>query len=242
MRIGIIEDEQEEANASKEYLTRIMREYHPNEKESLVIDIFASAEDFLDKFAVKKYDLLLFDIGLGEMNGMQAAKKARAIDGEVSIIFLTGNPDFALEGYDVFAAGYILKPLSEHEGEFKRTAERIFGKQKERLKELKVSVKGVSFSIPAGNIFLIDIDWRHRLVLHLENEDFILSQSYESLQKELMGDSRFLECHHRILVNMEKIALMEKDEFILSNGAKVPISQRRKRESKAKYMSFLARK
>jgi len=161
---------------------------------------------------------------------------------QATVIFLTGNPDFALEGYDVFAAGYILKPLSEHEGEFKRTAERIFGKQKERLKELKVSVKGVSFSIPAGNIFLIDIDWRHRLVLHLENEDFILSQSYESLQKELMGDSRFLECHHRILVNMEKIASMEKDEFILSNGAKVPISQRRKKESKAKYMSFLARK
>ena len=161
---------------------------------------------------------------------------------QATVIFLTGNPDFALEGYDVFAAGYILKPLSEHEWEFKRTAERIFGKQKERLKELKVSVKGVSFSIPAGNIFLIDIDWRHRLVLHLENEDFILSQSYESLQKELMGDSRFLECHHRILVNMEKIASMEKDEFILSNGAKVPISQRRKKESKAKYMSFLARK
>ena len=161
---------------------------------------------------------------------------------QATVIFLTGNPDFALEGYDVFAAGYILKPLPEREGEFKRTVGRIFGKQKERLKELKVSVKGVSFSIPAGNIFLIDIDWRHRLVLHLENEDFILSQSYESLQKELMGDSRFLECHHRILVNMEKIALMEKDEFILSNGAKVPISQRRKRESKAKYMSFLARK
>ena len=161
---------------------------------------------------------------------------------QATVIFLTGNPDFALEGYDVFAAGYILKPLSEREGEFKRTVGRIFGKQKERLKELKVSVKGVSFSIPAGNIFLIDIDWRHRLVLHLENEDFILSQSYESLQKELMGDSRFLECHHRILVNMEKIALMEKDEFILSNGAKVPISQRRKKESKAKYMSFLARK
>lgn len=161
---------------------------------------------------------------------------------QATVIFLTGNPDFALEGYDVFAAGYILKPLSEREGDFKRTVGRIFGKQKERLKELKVSVKGVSFSIPAGNIFLIDIDWRHRLVLHLENEDFILSQSYESLQKELMGDSRFLECHHRILVNMEKIASMEKDEFILSNGAKVPISQRRKRESKAKYMSFLARK
>ena len=38
MRIWIIEDEQEEANAAKDYLTRIMREYYPNEKESLVID------------------------------------------------------------------------------------------------------------------------------------------------------------------------------------------------------------
>lgn len=183
MHIGIVEDEQNEANIAKEYLTRIIYEHYPNEKESLVIDMFNSAEDFLSKFTVKGYDLLLFDICLGEMNGMQAAKQIRKIDGEVDIVFLTGNSDFALEGYDVYAAGYFLKPLTEREKEFEKTFCRIFRKLKERHKLLKVSVKGVPFSIPVQNIFFMDIDWRHRLTLHLENEDLIHLPNLQNSRK-----------------------------------------------------------
>lgn len=83
MRIVIVEDESEEANIAKECLTRIVAEHYPSEKSSLLVDVFSSAEEFLDKFKANIYDLILLDICLGETNGMQAAKKVREIDGEV---------------------------------------------------------------------------------------------------------------------------------------------------------------
>ena len=64
------------------------------------------------------------------------------------------------------------------------------------------------------------------LCLHLENRDISVSLPYEGTAALLLEDPRFLECHHRILVNMDMIASMGKEDFVLKNGAKVPISHR----------------
>ena len=60
-------------------------------------------------------DLIFLDIYMGELNGMDTARRLRAMGVQAPIIFLTASPDFALESYEVEASGYLLKPADEQQ-------------------------------------------------------------------------------------------------------------------------------
>ena len=77
------------------------------------MDLYASAEEFLFKAEGASYDLLLLDIAMKEMNGMELARKVRERDPEAVLVFVTSDPGFALEGYEVDAYRYLMKPVRE---------------------------------------------------------------------------------------------------------------------------------
>ena len=89
----------------------------------------------------------------------------------------------------------------------------------------------------------MDIDYRHRLCIYLaDGQKFVTNNNYSELAPILLADSRFLECYHRIIINMDYIKSMEPDDFILLDNTSIPISQRKKREVKVKYMHYFASK
>ena len=133
-----------------------------------------------------------------------------------------------------------MKPLADHEEDFAKTFDHIFPKLKDRHRELSVRAGRLSFSVPYRNIRYVDIDWRHQLCLHLVDQNVIAAMPYEEVRGLLLEDPRFLECHHRILVNMEAVTSMGKEEFVLKGEDCVPISQRKQKEAKSKYMHYLA--
>ena len=242
MRIAIVDDEEKERVTTEAYLRAHIRACCPEEESALWIDAFANAEALLEAFEPGMYDLLILDIFMEDVNGMQAAQLIRAKDSEVSIVFLTSSDEYLLDGYRVFAVGYFLKPLAAHEKEFAETFAHIFPKLKERHRELPVRMGSTDFSVPYRNILYVDIDWQHKLCLHMAERDISVSLPYEGTAALLLEDSRFLECHHRVLVNMDMIASMGKEDFVLKNGAKVPISHRKAKEAKQAYIHFMAHK
>ena len=60
-------------------------------------------------------DLAFLDIEMPEINGIQLAKKLKAINPKTKIIFVTAFNDYALEAYKLHASGYITKPVSEEQ-------------------------------------------------------------------------------------------------------------------------------
>ena len=95
--------------------------------------------------------------------------------------------------------------------------------------------------VPFKNILYVEIDYRHRLCVYLaEGKKFVTKNNYSDLAPILLTDERFLECYHRIIVNMDYIKSMESDDFILMDDTSIPISQRKKREVKIKYMRYFA--
>ena len=108
-------------------------------------------------------------------------------------------------------------------------------------KNLTVTLKGsgLDVAIPFKSIKFIDIDWQHRICIHLADKNLYPSVSYEKIWSELQNDSRFIECYHRIIVNMDFIKYIEDEDFILRDETRIPISQRKSRDSKRKYMQHL---
>ena len=75
------------------------------------ITIINSGEDLINQIPYNT-DLLLLDIKMGQLSGMEAARILRKNNCNVKIIFITSMTQYALEGYEVHAFGFIKKPVS----------------------------------------------------------------------------------------------------------------------------------
>ena len=105
-KIAVVEDE-------KEYQESLINSLHRIEKEQgeqFMVRLFNDGMDILDEYSVD-YDLLLLDIKMKYIDGMETARRIREIDKDVTIIFITSLAQYAIEGYKVQAFDFILKPV-----------------------------------------------------------------------------------------------------------------------------------
>ena len=244
MNIAIVDDEIMELQTAELYIRKFIQKNYPELSAEINISLFSSADDFFKAFMPGFFQLVILDIMMEKIDGLQTAQIIRARgDEEANIVFLTSNDDFVLEGYRVFAVGYFIKPISNHREDFANTFNHIFNKIRQKTPEISLTVSGAEVSVPLRNIFYVDLDYRHRLCVYLaDGKKFITSNSYSDISPVLLEDERFLECYHRIIINMDYVKSMEPDDFTLLDGTSIPISQRKKRDVKVKFMRYFAGK
>ena len=243
MHIAILDDEPEVCTAVRVYLMEMLEKYWAEKAARAEIAVFHTAESLLAAFENSSYDLLLLDIRMSGLGGMEAARRIRSVNADVGIIFLTSSEEYLMEGYRVFADGYFLKPVGVDEEAFRAALARVFARREKAEKALSMQYNGRSIEIVFDKIFYVDLDGgRLHIVLAKQGLCFTRPYTYEWALEHLMHDGRFLECYHRILVNMDKIERMEKEVFVLTNGAQLPISQRRRSAVRAGYMQYLLNK
>lgn len=108
-KIAICDDMEQDA----QYIAAAVKKWAEQANVYADIHAFRSAEGFLFDYAAHKdYDILLLDIEMPSINGVELAKRVRRENEAVQIIFITGFPDFMAEGYEVSALHYLLKPVS----------------------------------------------------------------------------------------------------------------------------------
>ena len=106
-KIVILEDEDRQAEQTIEFLHR----YEKQNGDSFVVERYCRSLELLDNYRCDA-DILLLDIQVPDMLGIEAAKKIRQIDENAIIMFITNLAQYAIDGYSVEAMDYILKPLS----------------------------------------------------------------------------------------------------------------------------------
>lgn len=109
MEIALVDD----MNYDRDKLYQIISYYLNIKNIDCTIYTYSSAEEFLKDFFKHKFIMVFLDISMSGMTGMQAAYEIRKTDKKVNIIFATVEKEFALEGYEVHAVGYILKPFNQ---------------------------------------------------------------------------------------------------------------------------------
>lgn len=109
LTISICDDNE---NQIKE-LRRLLDDWSADKPFALAIDEYISAESFLFSYPDKPCDLLLLDIEMKQLNGMQLAKKLRSDGDMLPIVFKTGYSDYIGDGYEVEALHYLLKPVDK---------------------------------------------------------------------------------------------------------------------------------
>ena len=109
LRIAVCDDDAVFLQAAEQMIRRW------SEQSGVPTEIhrFDNGDELLAKCMVQRMDVIVLDIVMPLLNGMDAAKELRARDNAVRIIFLTSSPEFALESYEVRTFWYLLKPLDE---------------------------------------------------------------------------------------------------------------------------------
>lgn len=230
IRIAICEDEKEQQELLKNYIEKIFEKLYI--KYSL--DIFNSGEELLEKYS-KDIDLILLDIQLGEINGMDTARKIRVLDNNVEIIFITSLIEYALEGYKVRAYRYLVKPVK-----YEDIKENIINCIKEveiKNKYIIIKKQGHQIKLDINEITYIEVQ-KETITIHTLNGVYKINGTMNNIEKEI-DCSRFFRCHKSFLVNLEHIKIIKQYIAILENNEEVPVSRYRFKEIKGKFFDLI---
>lgn len=205
-----------------EYLSKIVGKWARAGNNTAFISTFESAESFLFHYADdKSFDILLLDIQMKNMNGVELAKQIRLDNDAVQIIFITGFPDFMPEGYEVSALHYLMKPVNEQKlFEVLDKACKRLGKTE---RTILIKAEGESVCIPVGSIVYIE-SFAHTVEITTNKEKIKAGLSISDIEKKL-GDG-FMRCHRSYIVGLKYIKRIRQNEVILDNDISIPLSRR----------------
>lgn len=231
MRICLVEDSAAQAELVLEYIERWQKENSP----SCALTWFASAEEMLfelgDDFP---FDLIILDIQMGKMNGMELAKRIRAADKTVTLAFLSALKDYVFEGYEVQAFRYLLKPVEE-EALFALLSAVSEGLQKEKS-YLIASYDGEKRKFCQNEIHYVEA-LAHYTALHMEDGVYQLKAGIRSIADQL-SQKEFAFIHRSFLVNLAYVDRITRTECILSDGQHLPVSKGAYKALNEKFISY----
>lgn len=192
------------------------------EKENITVDIetFPSAESFLFRYAEQKaFDILLLDVEMPSMNGVELAKRIRKENDAVQIIFITGYTDYISEGYEVSALHYLVKPLSETK--LFEVLTRAVLKIRKNEKSLYLSLSGEMVRIPIYEIKYLEVQQNY-VTVH-SKKDYTVKKTLGEFERGL--DERFYRMGRSFIVNLSCIDKITKTDVFLSDGSVIPLSR-----------------
>jgi len=184
--------------------------------------------------------LLFIDINMPDISGMEFVK---SLTNKPYVVFTTAYSEYAVEGFQVDAIDYLLKPITfsnflkaankvknlfdlsannQKEG-VKTTANHLFVKSEYKL--IRIELDDIKF-----------IESQHEYIkIHLVNSTPVLTQlSLKSIEEQLPSD-RFMRVHRSYIVNLAKISVIERNRIVFDGKIYIPVSD----QFKSKFQSYI---
>ena len=221
IHIAVVEDE--EIYAQK--LSMYIRQYSQERGGDFKVTRFRDGDEIAEEYP-GGFDIILMDIQMEFMNGMEAARRIRDRDQNVIILFITNRTDYALQGYQVDALDYVVKPVTYFALSAK--LERAIGRIPDRrTRSVVLQLPGGIRRLDTARILYVESD-RHNLVYHLPGEDLTVRGRMQDAEADLKGCG-FFRIHKGYLVNLAHVSGLQDQECLLE-GARLPVSRARKAE------------
>ncbi len=229
-KIAICDDNISQA----EYLSTYVHAWLSKTGNLAIIKIFPSAEAFLFEYAEDKdYDILLLDIEMGKINGIELARRIRHDNETIQIVFTTGYYDFISEGYEVSALQYLMKPVSY---------EKLESVLNKAVKNLERPRRAIIFDIAGESLRVYEDEivyaeaTAHSCIIQTKSQRFEVKSGIAHIKK-LLGDN-FIACHRSYIVNIAYVKSIAKIDICLDNGLKIPLSRRRYDEVNRLFITY----
>lgn len=200
--IAIVEDEKEFREQLKEYL----KQYEEENQVLFRISVFEDGTEILENYK-NDYDIILLDIEMPKMNGMDAAEKIREMDEDVVLMFITNIAQYAIHGYSVGALDFVMKPITYYtfSMKMKRVLKRV---QKKASKSLVLNLPDGIKTIDIKRIYYVEVQNR-MLHYHTDEGDIVVRGTLQSAE-EILKPYPFFKCNHWYIVNLMHVTEVNK--------------------------------
>lgn len=217
LRIAVVEDDSD----MNELIQSYIRQYRQERQLQINIAVFHNGSEIAERYD-PVYDVILLDIEMPEMDGMEAARRIREQDPDVVLMFITNIAQYAVEGYSVGALDFVLKPLDYYGFSLRLT--RAIDRAKRRAGErILLAMPDRSVLLDVREIYYVDIQSRV-LCYHTERGDFTLRGTMKAAEEQLAAQ-HFAKCSYWYLVNLRHVTEVRKDTVVVA-GTRLEISRR----------------
>ena len=230
MRIAICDDNQTFADTMANYIETEYRSL------DLLIEFFSSGEELVAYYTAgkKSFEVILLDIEMKKINGIEAAHQIRNIDQQTAIIFITSHDELATMGYEVSAFRFLTKPVKQ-----KKLIEALEAVRAQMNKEKTIYVNNSDgeYTVSVNDVLFIEAQNQQVSILTKDNA-FSMRSNISDYAKEL-AKYDFISVHRSYLVNLKYVTGINKQEVTMEGDTKLPISRLRYNEVKQAFHDYI---
>ena len=230
-RIAVYEDTPSEAKTLLDHIERYGAEHGEQFQAIWERSAFGIGIDS------ERADLIFMDIEMPGITGMDAATLLRTFDTETPIIFVTNLAQFAVNGYEVDALGFIVKPVS-YAAFSMRMAKALRVMRERRGSSITVKTRGGMRVVGVEDITFVEVRG-HELTYHLADGDMVTARATIAEAEERLADAPFARISKSFLVNMRHIKGFTKQEVELFDGTLLPIGRTMRDTAIEKIVGYL---
>lgn len=232
MRIAICDDENEWINQIESYIDRIKPAYTKIEQ-----DVFNSGEELLLHYerSGNVYDILILDIEMKGLSGIEVAEIIRERDPDVNIFFLTSHTDYVYECFRPMPMNFWRKPITYDE--FESDIRRAYMRMENSEKYIKITENRERIRLKCKDIIFIENKDRKSWI-YTASEIYKVNKLLSEFERQL-DDKVFVRVYKSFIVNLAYIHKLKENEIELyNNNTIIPISRTYKADLINSYMSF----
>lgn len=227
-RIAIIEDDPSDRKIINDYLVRYGKETGREFKTTE----FCNAVNFLEAYK-PVYDVVFIDIQMPYMDGMEASAKLRDVDGAVPLVFITNMSNYAVKGYSVNAADFVVKPIMY--GSFTVMMDKVLRLADKSADAVVLKTVDGRVRVWLDSVSHIDV-MDHKVCYHTDGGDFLVWESLKDQEEKLPAD-RFAKCNNYCLVNLKYVDGIT-DGVVKVRSFDIPMSRSRKKEFSDRLLAY----
>lgn len=220
MKLAIVDDMEND----RERLRARVEAYAAERGHDWQVVCFPGGEELLAAAAPGEFGAVFLDVVMNGLNGLETAARLRAIDPRAALVFVTAEADYAVDGYEVEAAGFLVKGVAGNAARFERLMERL---ERRLDPEPMLQLPGGEgpARVPLSGILYIEI-LDHQMQVHTDLGCRSLRMTLGEIRPRL--DQRFFECHRGVLINLDRIRSLDGAVVTLESGDVLPVSRRRR--------------
>ncbi len=202
LRIALCEDDPDE----RQYLLSLIQSC----AVAAQVSMFENGDAFLTGYQADQFDLILMDIYMSGISGVDVVRQIRISEKQVPIAFVTSSQDYALDGYRLHVSRYLEKPVS------REAMEELLLFAKEQLSQqpgITLLSYGKPLIIPVRNLSYIEQN-AHYLMFYLSGGQMIKSKGKLDDLMPQLDDPSFFRCHKSYLVNLAYVTGIDQEMMV----------------------------
>lgn len=231
MRIAIIDDNK----IDRDMLLEFLEKYFTEISEEYSTTIYEDAISFLNDYSFA-FDFVILDIDMPGLSGIDAAKELRLKDSNITIMFVTNMPQYALEGYAVEAIDYVLKPLSYPNFRLKMLkASRYILRNSNKKVTINTPNEGI-ITLNTSDIYYVESKL-HYVFYHTKNDIYKMRAKLSEVE-DILLPYHFARSGGSYIINLAYLEKIDGNEIIVA-GESLPLSRRMKSSLMSAFTKYM---